>query len=90
MCFFIAGIFLAICSKSSFLYPLNDWVDSNCFFTVGKAIANGEVLYKDIYEQKGPLVYFIHALAYLLSSDSFTGVYIIEVVSFGLFFVVRI
>lgn len=83
--FLIAGIFLAICSKSSFLYPLNDWVDSNCFFTVGKAIANGEVLYKGIYEQKGPLVYFIHALAYLLSSDSFTGVYIIEVVSFGLF-----
>src|SRR5699024_10602220 len=70
---------------SSFLYPINDWVDSNCFFTMGKALMNGRVLYRDIYEQKGPLLYFVHGLAYLFSNDSFIGVYIIEALSFSLF-----
>lgn len=83
--FGIAALFLAVCSKSSFLYPLNDWVDSNCFFTVARSLVNGEVLYKDIYEQKGPLLYFIHSVAYLLVPNSFAGVYIVEVISFGMF-----
>ena len=32
---------LAVCSKNSFLYPMNDWVDVNCFFTVGRGITTG-------------------------------------------------
>lgn len=53
-CLVVAAGVLAVCTKSSFLYPLNDWVDSNCFYTVGKAMVHGKVLYRDIYEQKGP------------------------------------
>ena len=34
---------LLVCSKSSFLYPMNDWVDVNCFFTVGRGILHGLV-----------------------------------------------
>ena len=79
----VSFLFIMICSKSSFLYPMNDWQDVNCFFTVGKAMMNGKVLYKDIYEQKGPILYFIHGLAYLISQTSFLGVFIIEVFSFG-------
>ena len=30
---------LLICSKNSPLYPYNDWVDGNAFFTMGKGIA---------------------------------------------------
>ena len=41
---------LAVCSKSSFLYPMNDWVDVNCFFTVGRGILRGLVPYRDLYE----------------------------------------
>mgnify|MGYP000054928960 FL=1 len=67
----ISFLFMLICSKSSFLYPMNDWQDANCFFTVGKAMMNGKVLYKDIYEQKGPVLYFIHGIAYLISKTSF-------------------
>ena len=70
---------ITLCSKSSPLYPLNDWVDSNCFFTVGKSMLNGKVLYRDIYEQKGPLLYMIHALAYIISHTTFTGVWLIEI-----------
>ena len=61
---------LAVCSKSSFLYPMNDWVDVNCYFTVGRGILHGLVPYRDLYEQKGPLVYYVYALASLISENS--------------------
>lgn len=77
----IAVITITLFSKSSFLYPLNDWVDANCFFTVGKSILSGKVPYRDLMEQKGPLLYFIHALAALISYDSFIGVYLIEIIA---------
>lgn len=77
--------FLLICSKSSPLYPMNDSVDVNCFFTMGRSILHGIVPYRDLYEQKGPVLYFMYALAALISETSFFGVYLLEVVTFGLF-----
>ena len=76
---------LAVCSKSSFLYPMNDWVDVNCFFTVGRGILHGLVPYRDLYEQKGPLIYFLYALAGQISESSFIGVYLLEGLSFSWF-----
>lgn len=83
--FLISFVFLTVCSKSSFLYPMNDWVDVHCFFTMGRSILDGLVPYRDLYEQKGPVLYFLYALAALLSSDSFFGVFVLEVTTFGLF-----
>ena len=51
-CFITSFLILLICSKSSPLYPFNDWVDANAFFTMGKGLFNGKVLYKDLFEQK--------------------------------------
>lgn len=76
---------ITVCSKSSPLYPFNDWVDANCFFTVGKAMMNGIVMYRDLWEQKGPFLYFLHGIASLISGDSFFGVYLLEVVAAFLF-----
>lgn len=81
-CFITSFLILLICSKSSPLYPFNDWVDANAFFTMGKGLFNGKVLYKDLFEQKGPLLYFIYGIGYLISNTSFLGVFIIEVISF--------
>ena len=64
-CMIAAAAVLMIGTKSSFLYPLNDWVDSNCFYTMGKAMVHGKVLYRDLYEQKGPLLYMLHAVGEL-------------------------
>lgn len=75
-CFsFITMLFF---TKSSPLYYFNDWVDSNAFFTMGKGMIHGLVPYRDLFEQKGPLLYAIHAIAYLMFPTSFTGVYIFE------------
>ena len=83
--FLMSTLFLLVCSKSSPLYPMNDWVDVNCFFTVGKGILHGIVPYAELYEQKGPVLYFLYAIAALISDSSFFGVFLLEVVTFGLF-----
>ena len=85
LCLVISALTLGICSRSSPLYPINDWVDPNCFLTVGKAMFSGKAIYLDIYEQKGIFLYFIHGLASLVSDDSFLGVFILEVLSFSAF-----
>ena len=81
--FFTAFAFaiLYICTASSPRYATNPWNDANAFLTVGKAMANGLTVYKDIFEQKGPLLYLIHALACFVSDTSFTGVYVMQSLS---------
>lgn len=67
--------------KSSVFYPLNDWVDPNCFMTMGRGMLKGKVLYRDLYEQKGPYVYFLHALVALVSDTSFLGMWFLEIIN---------
>lgn len=76
---------LLICSKNSPLYCYNDWVDGNAFFTMGKGIFNGKVPYKDLFEQKGPLLYLVYGIGYLMSHDTFIGVFILEIISYTFF-----
>ncbi len=78
-----AIILLLFCSKSSPLFYFNDWVDANSFFTVGKSMMNGMTLYKDIFEQKGPMLYLIYGLGYLISHTSFYGVFVFEAAAFA-------
>jgi len=81
----LSVLFIGLGSKSSPLYPLNDWVDVHCFFTMGRGIVDGLVPYRDLYEQKGPILYFVYALFALLSRDSFVLVFLLEVVTYALF-----
>lgn len=85
LCAVTAAAFMAICTKSSFLYPMNDWVDIHCFHSVGRAMLDGKVLYRDIYEQKGPLLYFLYALLAAATPRSFLSVYVMESVCFAAF-----
>lgn len=78
--FLVAVLTITIVSKSSLIYPFNDWEDANCFFTVGKSILSGLIPYRDLYEQKGPLLYFLHAIAACISYNSFLGVYFLEII----------
>ena len=79
-CFIITIVILFFTSKSSPFYPINDWVDANAFMTVGKSMMRGIVPYKDIFEQKGPILYFIYGVASLISDTSFIGVFVLEVI----------
>ncbi|MDP4093078.1 MAG: glycosyltransferase family 39 protein [Bacillota bacterium] len=72
---------LFFCSKSSPLFRLNDWPDVNSYFTMGKGLFSGKVIYKDIFDHKGPLLYLLYGIGYLISHRSFLGVYFIQSVS---------
>lgn len=84
-CFIISFLVLLFTSKCSPLYPLNDWVDANAFFTVGKSMMNGLTPYTDIFEQKGLFLYLIYGIGYLISHTSFLGVFLLEVIFFTVF-----
>ena len=81
----IAAIALVLCSKSSPLYVLNDWMDANIFFTMGKSMFRGKVLYRDVFDHKGPVLYFLYGLASLIDYTGFTGVLVVEIIAFALF-----
>ena len=80
----IAAAVLFFCSKSSFGYPINDWSDAN-ISTIGKGMTRGQVVYRDLYDHKGPLLYALHALCALISFWDFTGVYLMEICLAALF-----
>lgn len=84
-CFAVSLLFLLFFSKNSFFYPLNNGADINMFYTMGKAIAEGLVCYRDVFDQKGPIWYFLYAVAYLLDKNGYFGIFIIEAVSFTAF-----
>lgn len=46
---------------------------------------HGLVPYKDLYEQKGPLLYMLHAVAAMFSETSFIGVYFFEIIAATVF-----
>lgn len=91
-CLIISFFSLLICTKNSPLYPFNNWVDENVFFTVGKGWAHGLIPYKDLFEQKGPLLYLLFMIGYFMSNHSFFGIFILEVISLSvcLYYVYKI
>ncbi len=78
--FLFAVLLITLFSTCSFLYPLNPWDDANVYMTIGNAMLGGKELYVDIFDHKGPLLFFMHEWAAMLSRSSFVGIYIIEVV----------
>ena len=77
-CALSAFAVLFFATKTSPAYPFQDGVDANTFFSVGKSLFNGKVLYRDIYEHKGLILYLLYGCAYLLSHETFIGVFFIE------------
>ena len=68
-------------SRCAPFYPLNDWGDPNTMFTVGKGVLRGYVPYRDLYEQKGPLLIFLHTFGAAVSFDTFLGIWFLELIA---------
>lgn len=81
----IAAAALFFCSKSSPAYPINDWSDANIYFSAGKGMLAGRVMYRDLYDHKGPLIYALHALCALVCPADFTGVWVLEILFAAVF-----
>ena len=53
--------------------------DQAIFYTIGKAITSGKVLYTDIFDHKTPYIYFVNAIASLFDKNHL-GLFTIEVI----------
>ena len=79
LCFLIA---LTIALTFS-LCPINGQsagIDSSVFLYIGKRMQSGVVPYRDLFDHKGPLLFFIQYFGLLFSGDKFFGVWIIELI----------
>lgn len=77
LCFMIALIIALTFS----LCPINGQsagIDSSVFLYIGKQMQHGAVPYRDLFDHKGPLLFFIQYFGLLLSGEKFFGVWIIE------------
>ena len=80
----LSFVIMLFYTRSSPLFFTNNWVDANAFMTMGKGIVHGLIPYKDLFEQKGPVLYFIHAIAYILYPNTFYAIYIFESMAMAL------
>lgn len=88
-CIICSIICITIASRNSFLYFTNTAPDIHCFITTSKCMLRGDVLYKEVYEHKGPVLYFIYCIALMLSGHSLAGIYFIECISFSAFGIIN-
>lgn len=84
-CLVISALVLLFTSCNSPLYPYNFANDTNAYFTIGRGWLEGLIPYKDLFDQKGPIVYLIFMIAALISNTSYIGIYILEIISMTVF-----
>lgn len=68
-------VVMFLISPDSYTHHLFGRDDSAIFFTSGKALMNGMVPYVDYADSKGPLLWLIYGVGYLLSHYDYTGVF---------------
>lgn len=55
--------------------------DSSVFLYIGQQMKAGKVPYLDLFDHKGPVLYYIEYLGVLIAEKNFTGVWILEVLN---------
>ena len=83
----LAIALITLFSCCSWIYPLQPHDDVNWFMAIGKSMLSGKLLYTDVHDQKGPLLFFIHEWAAALSSKTFIGIYLLEILCCFMFLV---
>lgn len=74
---FIAGMFVFSMSTSP-LTPHLSGTDSSIFFLLGKGIVEGKTLYTDLFDHKGPFIFFVDALGHFIGGR--TGIFFVQCV----------
>lgn len=81
-----AVVIMFLVSADSYTHDIYDHYDSATFFASGKAWMNGMVPYVDFSDSKGPLLWLIYGVGYLLSPRTVHGVFWISVVAYAFIF----
>lgn len=73
----LVPLMLLMLSIDSPCYELWGRIDSSWYFTAGKAWMNGMVPYVDFSDSKGPLLWLIYGIGYLMSNYNYVGVWVL-------------
>lgn len=84
-CLLIAFLFcLKFSLTTSFIYNGIHGADSAIFYIIGKYWSQGYLPYVDLWDHKGPIIFFINCIGHLLTGDKI-GVFILQVASLSVF-----
>lgn len=85
VCLLISAIFFFVFGLNSPIYTFNSENDYNWFITMGHGLVGGKLPYRDLFEQKGPITYFVTAFCCLFQNPNFVMLWI-EIFTMSLFF----
>ncbi len=85
ICLFISSIFFFLFGFNSPIYIFNSDPDYQWFMTMGNGLVHGKIPYRDLFEQKGPIVYFVTAFCCLFPTPRLVML-ILEIICMSLFF----
>ncbi|MBO7451529.1 MAG: glycosyltransferase family 39 protein [Clostridiales bacterium] len=89
LAFLVSGLFALIFAFESCINPwlkIEAWTDSSVFKTVALMMERGYMPYRDSFDHKGPVLYFINFLGNKI--DLYSGVLLIEVIAITITFFV--
>lgn len=75
---FVTGMLFASASTSP-LYPQHYGGDSAIFLLIGKGIVNGKMPYVELFDHKGPILFFAEALGYGIGGR--VGVFLLQCIA---------
>ena len=78
-----ASVVLLLMSMDSPIHHFYNRCDSAYFFMGGKAMMNGLRPYVDFTDTKGPLLWLIYGVGYLISPRDYIGVYVLSCLCYG-------
>lgn len=67
--FFVSFVFVSLFSRSTSFFYVFEGADPSIFKQMGRAVLKGKILYIDYFDNKGCLLYFIHAFGLWLGGD---------------------
>ena len=80
-CLFAALIINLFCNAFSPFFIPEGAMDPDCFYAEGCAIAHGLLPYRDFVDVKGPLLFIIYTIGYLLTPTRCEGIFLLYVLA---------
>lgn len=82
-CLILIAILITIANPNSFLYRVSDCDDAGIYYNVAKGMLQGKVLYRDIFDHKGPFIFFIYAIHNIIFPCKMYGAYIMDLICYA-------
>ncbi len=77
--FVISFIYVSVISTCSPFFTASQGADHTCFYFIGKMWSEGHLPYVDVFDHKGPFIFFLFLIGQLIS-ESF-GIFLLQVVA---------